>query len=333
MTLLQVRDLQTHFFTAEGIVRAVDGVSFDLNPGEMLGIVGESGCGKSVTALSILRLIAPETGRIVGGSIRFEGQELTALSNEEMRKLRGHRIAMIFQEPMTSLNPVLTIGTQIAESVVRHMGLSWRAATDRAREMLDLVRIGDARRCLGQYPHELSGGMRQRVMIAIALCCNPQVLIADEPTTALDVTIQAQILDLMLELQDKLGTAIVMITHDLGVIAETCERAIVMYAGRVAEDATVTELFARPLHPYSRGLLRALPRADEEAEHMGARLRLAEIPGIVPALNQQITGCTFAPRCGFSTEHCRKVAPSLTQLGAGHQVACWEARRVGAAAA
>jgi peptide/nickel transport system ATP-binding protein len=332
VSLLQVHDLHTHFFTADGVVRAVDGVSFDLEPGETLGIVGESGCGKSVTALSILGLIAPQTGRIVGGSIRFEGRELSGLSNKEMQEVRGHKIAMIFQEPMTSLNPVLTIGTQIAESVVRHMRLSWRAANDRAREMLDLVRIGDARRCLGQYPHQLSGGMRQRVMIAVALCCNPQVLIADEPTTALDVTIQAQILDLMLELKDKLGTAIVMITHDLGVIAETCERAIVMYAGRVAEEARVTDLFARPLHPYSRGLLRALPRADAEAEHNGARPRLAEIPGIVPALNQQITGCTFAPRCGFATEHCHKVAPALTPFGAGHQVACWEARRVGAAA-
>ena len=331
MTLLQVRDLQTHFFTADGIVRAVDGVSFDLNPGEMLGIVGESGCGKSVTALSILRLIAPETGRIVGGSIRFEGQELTALSNEEMRKLRGHRIAMIFQEPMTSLNPVLTIGTQIAESVVRHLGLSWRAGLDRACEMLDLVRIADARRCLDQYPHELSGGMRQRVMIAIALCCNPQVLIADEPTTALDVTIQAQILDLILELRDKLGTATIMITHDLGVIAETCERAIVMYAGRIAEEANVTELFGRPLHPYSRGLQRALPRVDSAAERAGGRLRLEEIPGIVPALNQQIVGCAFAPRCDFATERCRAIAPELADFGNAHRVACWEAQRVGAA--
>ena len=235
--LLEVRDLQTHFFTSDGVVRAVDGVSFDLSPGETLGIVGESGCGKSVTALSILRLIAPETGRIVGGSIRFGGRELTTLSNEEMRELRGHKIAMIFQEPMTSLNPVLNIGTQIAESVVRHMGLPWRAARDRAREMLELVRIADPKQRLAEYPHQLSGGMRQRVMIAIALCCNPQVLIADEPTTALDVTIQAQILDLMLELKEKLGTAIILITHDLGVVAETCERVIVMYAGRMAEQA------------------------------------------------------------------------------------------------
>jgi len=326
VSLLQVRDLRTQFFTADGIVRAVDGVSFDLAPRETLGIVGESGCGKSVTALSILRLIAPETGRIVGGSIRFAGEEITALSSEEMRALRGSRIAMIFQEPMTSLNPVLTIGTQIAESVVRHMGLPWRAARERAREMLDLVRIADARRCLDQYPHQLSGGMRQRVMIAIALACNPQVLIADEPTTALDVTIQAQILDLMLELKEKLGTAIIMITHDLGVIAETCERAIVMYAGRIAEEATVEELFARPLHPYSRGLQRALPRTDAEDT------RLAEIRGIVPALNQPIVGCAFAPRCEFATERCRTVQPMLAPFGTGHRVACWEAHRLGAAA-
>jgi peptide/nickel transport system ATP-binding protein len=330
VTLLQVRDLKTHFFTADGIVRAVDGISFDLNPGETLGIVGESGCGKSVTALSILRLIAPETGRIVGGSIRFEGRELTSLSDEEMRALRGHRIAMIFQEPMTSLNPVLTIGTQIAESVVQHKGVSWQAGRDRAREMLDLVRIGDARRCLGQYPHELSGGMRQRVMIAIALCCDPQVLIADEPTTALDVTIQAQILDLMLELKDRLGTAIVLITHDLGVVAETCERAVVMYAGRIAEEANVTDLFARPLHPYSRGLQRALPTDFADTDH---RPRLTEIPGIVPALNQEIIGCSFAPRCGFATGRCHTKAPILTEFGSGHRVACWEAQRVGATAA
>jgi peptide/nickel transport system ATP-binding protein len=327
VSLLSVRDLRTHFFTRDGVVRAVDGVSFDLAAGEMLGIVGESGCGKSVTALSILRLIAPETGRIVGGSIHFDGREITTLSEEEMKALRGHKIAMIFQEPMTSLNPVLSIGTQIGESVVRHMGLSWRAARDRAHEMLDLVRIGDARRCLDQYPHQLSGGMRQRVMIAIALCCNPQVLIADEPTTALDVTIQAQILDLMLELKEKLGTAIVMITHDLGVIAETCERAIVMYAGRIAEEATVGELFGRPLHPYSRGLQRALPGAEQDA-----RTRLAEIPGIVPALNQPIVGCAFAPRCGYATTHCRIELPVLAPFGAEHRVACWEAGRIEAAA-
>jgi peptide/nickel transport system ATP-binding protein len=332
-TLLQVRDLKTHFFTADGIVRAVDGISFDLAAGETLGIVGESGCGKSVTALSILRLIAPETGRIVGGSIAFDGQELTTLPIEAMRAVRGRKIAMIFQEPMTSLNPVLTIGTQIAESVVRHLGLSRRAAMDRAHEMLELVRIADARQRLSEYPHQLSGGMRQRVMIAIALCCNPQVLIADEPTTALDVTIQAQILDLMLELKEKLGSAIILITHDLGVVAETCERVIVMYAGRMVEQATAAELFGRPLHPYTRGLLRALPRADDDGAAGSVRPKLAEIPGIVPDLSRPIAGCAFAPRCGFVVDRCRTEAPGLVEAGNSHPVACWEARRVAEAAA
>jgi peptide/nickel transport system ATP-binding protein len=234
---------------------------------------------------------------------------------------------------MTSLNPVLNIGTQIAESVVRHMGLPWRAAHDRAREMLELVRIADPKQRLAEYPHQLSGGMRQRVMIAIALCCNPQVLIADEPTTALDVTIQAQILDLMLELKEKLGTAIVLITHDLGVVAETCERVIVMYAGRMAEQAPAASLFARPLHPYTRGLLRALPRADTEAEQAGGRPRLMEIPGIVPALTRPLPGCAFVPRCGFAVERCRAEAPALMEAEAAHLVACWEAARVAKAAA
>jgi len=332
VTLLQVRDLKTHFFTADGIVRAVDGISFDLAAGETLGIVGESGCGKSVTALSILRLIAPETGRIVGGSISFDGQELTTLPIEAMRAVRGRKIAMIFQEPMTSLNPVLTIGTQIAESVVRHLGLSRRAAMDRAHEMLELVRIADARQRLSEYPHQLSGGMRQRVMIAIALCCNPQVLIADEPTTALDVTIQAQILDLMLELKEKLGSAIILITHDLGVVAETCERVIVMYAGRMVEQASAAELFGRPLHPYTRGLLRALPRADDDGAAGSVRPKLAEIPGIVPDLSRPIAGCAFAPRCGFVVDRCRTEAPGLVEAGNSHPVACWEARRVAEAA-
>jgi peptide/nickel transport system ATP-binding protein len=331
--LLEVRDLRTHFFTSDGVVRAVDGVSFDLSPGETLGIVGESGCGKSVTALSILRLIAPQTGRIVGGSIRFGGRELTTLSNEEMRELRGHRIAMIFQEPMTSLNPVLNIGTQIAESVVRHLKLPWRAARDRAREMLELVRIADPKQRLDEYPHQLSGGMRQRVMIAIALCCNPQVLIADEPTTALDVTIQAQILDLMLELKEKLGTAIILITHDLGVVAETCERVLVMYAGRIVEQAPAASLFARPRHPYTRGLLQALPRADAGSDRPGARPRLTEIPGLVPALTQPIPGCAFVPRCAFAAERCGATAPTLEEMEVSHLVSCWEAARVAAEAA
>jgi peptide/nickel transport system ATP-binding protein len=333
VSLLEVQDLRTQFFTLDGVVRAVDGVSFSVGRGETLGIVGESGCGKSVTALSILRLIAPETGRIVGGSIRFEKRELTTLSEEEMRGLRGHRISMIFQEPMTSLNPVLTVGTQIAENVVQHTGVSWRAGMDRALEMLNLVRIGDARRRLDEYPHQLSGGMRQRVMIAIALSCDPQILIADEPTTALDVTIQAQILELMLELKQKLGTAIVMITHDLGVIAETAERVVVMYAGRKVEEAAVDELFARPSHPYTLGLMRAIPRLDAEAEVAGRRPRLQEIPGIVPLLTQPIPGCAFAPRCPFAVERCRVEAPPLIEVANGHVSACWEVARVVAAAA
>ena len=330
--ILEVRDLHTQFNTLDGVVRAVDGVSFDLARGETLGIVGESGCGKSVTALSILRLIPPETGRIAAGSIKFEGRELTSLGEEEMKGLRGHRISMIFQEPMTSLNPVLTVGTQIAENVVRHLGVPWSAARERAYEMLDLVRIADARRRLDEYPHQLSGGMRQRVMIAMALSCDPQVLIADEPTTALDVTIQAQILDLMLELKQKTGTAIVLITHDLGVVAETTERVVVMYAGRKVEEAPVEALFEEPLHPYTRGLMRAIPRLDIEADAAGTRPRLQEIPGLVPRLTQPILGCAFAPRCGFATERCGVEAPPLIDAGAGHRVACWEVERVRASA-
>jgi peptide/nickel transport system ATP-binding protein len=324
--ILEVRDLRTQFHTLDGVVRAVDGVSFDLERGETLGIVGESGCGKSVTALSILRLIPPETGRIASGSIRFEGQELVALGEEEMKSLRGHRISMIFQEPMTSLNPVLTVGTQIAENVVRHMGVSWKAARERAFQMLDLVRIADARRRLDEYPHQLSGGMRQRVMIAMALSCDPQVLIADEPTTALDVTIQAQILDLMLELKEKTGTAIVLITHDLGVVAETTQRVVVMYAGRKVEEAPVEALFENPLHPYTRGLMQAIPRLDVEADAAGTRPRLQEIPGLVPMLTKPIVGCAFAARCSLATDRCRREAPPFVDAGGGHVVACWEAR-------
>ncbi|MBS0527589.1 MAG: ABC transporter ATP-binding protein [Proteobacteria bacterium] len=316
--ILEVRDLHTQFDTLDGVVRAVDGLSFDLDRGETLGIVGESGCGKSVTALSILRLIPPETGRIASGSIRFEGEELTRLSEEAMKRLRGHRISMIFQEPMTSLNPVLTVGTQIAENVTRHLGVSKRAARERAHEMLDLVRIADARRRLDEYPHQLSGGMRQRVMIAMALSCDPQVLIADEPTTALDVTIQAQILDLMLDLKEKTGTAIVLITHDLGVVAETAQRVVVMYAGRRVEEAPVEALFDNPLHPYTRGLMAAIPRLDTDAT------RLQEIPGMVPLLTRPIVGCAFAARCPLATDRCRAEAPPVVDAGGGHTVACWE---------
>ena len=322
--ILDVQDLRTEFRTIDGVVRAVDGVSFALQAGETLGIVGESGCGKSVTALSILRLIDARAGRITGGSVRFEGRELVGLDEPAMRQIRGHHISMIFQEPMTSLNPVLTIGTQIAENAARHLGLGKKAARARALEMLDLVRIADAKRRLDEYPHQLSGGMRQRVMIAIALACNPKVLIADEPTTALDVTIQAQILDLLSELKSRLGTAIILITHDLGVVAETCDRVIVMYAGRMAEAAPVADLFRRPLHPYTRGLMRAIPRLDLEAEVAGRRPRLTEITGLVPSLTRAIPGCAFAPRCGLATERCRIEQPGLVEAEGGHRVACFE---------
>ena len=329
MSILEVRDLATEFRTIDGIVRAVDGVSFDLAAGETLGIVGESGCGKSVTAMSILKLIDPRAGRISRGSIRFEGRELTGLDEAQMRGIRGHRISMIFQEPMTSLNPVLTIGTQIAENAARHLGLGKQAARKRALEMLDLVRIADPKRRLDEYPHQLSGGMRQRVMIAIALACNPKVLIADEPTTALDVTIQAQILELLSDLKSRLGTAVILITHDLGVVAETCDRVIVMYAGRMAEAAPVDEVFRRPLHPYTRGLMRAIPRLDLEAEVAGRRPRLTEIEGLVPALTRDIPGCAFAPRCKLATPRCNIERPPMLDVGGGHGVACFEWARSG----
>lgn len=328
MSILQVRDLRTHFFTQDGVVRAVDGVSFEVGLGETVAVVGESGCGKSVTALSILRLIPKETGRIVGGEILFNGRDLTKLSEEEMRSIRGHEISMIFQEPMTSLNPVLTIGTQIAENVVRHKGVSWEEARRRAKEMLELVRIADPERRLDEYPHQLSGGMRQRVMIAIALSCDPKILIADEPTTALDVTIQAQILDLMIELKKKINAAIIMITHDLGVVAETAQRVIVMYAGRKVEEAPIEDLFDNPMHPYTRGLMAAIPRLDIEAEVGGRRTRLHEIPGMVPVLTKPIPGCAFAPRCAFATDRCRTQAPPYVESTPGHVAACWEVDRV-----
>ena len=328
--ILEVQDLRTEFRTIDGVVRAVDGVSFALKAGETLGLVGESGCGKSVTALSILRLIDPRAGRIAGGSVRFEGRELVGLDEQSMRGIRGRHISMIFQEPMTSLNPVLTIGTQIAENAARHLGLGKKAARERALEMLDLVRIADARRRLDEYPHQLSGGMRQRVMIAIALACNPKVLIADEPTTALDVTIQVQILELLAEIRQRLGTAIILITHDLGVVAETCDRVIVMYAGRMAEAAPVAELFRLPRHPYTRGLMRAIPRLDLDAEGEGRRPRLTEIGGLVPSLIRDIKGCAFAPRCGLASDRCRSERPPLFDAGEGHRAACFEWQRADA---
>src|SRR6266404_3380475 len=289
-TILDIADLRTWFFTRDGVVRAVDGVSFHVFPGETLAIVGESGCGKSVTALSILRLIPSPPGRIVSGAIHFAGRDLLGLSEAQMREVRGNEISMIFQEPMTSLNPVLTIGRQIAETLTLHQGLDRRTALAKAVDMLRLVHIPEARRRIGEYPHQLSGGMRQRVMIAMALACNPKLLIADEPTTALDVTIQAQILDLMRELKQKIDAAIILITHDLGVVAEMAQRIIVMYAGRKVEEAPVKELFRRPRHPYTVGLLNSVP-------HLGASRgramapRLAEIPGMVPSLREEILGC------------------------------------------
>jgi len=318
--LLDVKDLKTHFFNEDGITRAVDGLSFAVAPQETVGIVGESGCGKTVTALSILQLLPPRLGRIIGGRILFEGTDLTKLSEAQLRAVRGNRIGMIFQEPMTSLNPVLSIGHQIAEAVRIHKGASASAARARARQMLELVKIPDAARRLDDYPHQFSGGMRQRVMIAMALACDPKMLIADEPTTALDVTIQAQVLKLMLELKAKTGAAIVLITHDLGVVAETCQRVVVMYAGRKVEEAPVAELFARPAHPYTRGLLASIARGKA-----GARAkRLNEIPGMVPSLREPMPGCAFAPRCQFAIDACRQQQPGLQPVAGEpqHQAAC-----------
>ena len=334
--LLEVDGLKTWFYTRDGVIRAVDGVSFSVMPGETLAVVGESGCGKSVTSLSILRLIASPPGRIVAGRLGFEGRDLLTLSDADMRELRGNRISMIFQEPMTSLNPVLTIGRQVAETMTLHQGLSRAAALRRAVEMLERVNIPEAERRIRQYPHELSGGMRQRVMIAMALACSPHLLIADEPTTALDVTIQAQILDLMRQLQARTGTAIVLITHDLGVVAEMAQRVVVMYAGRKVEEAPVAALFARPRHPYTRGLLNSVPRLAGSSKDSGTaapRKRLTEIPGTVPSMKEPIAGCVFAPRCALATARCRQEYPPLELTGAGHWVACWESDRIAAAAA
>ncbi len=325
MALLEVENLQTHFRTPDGVNRAVDGVSFSVNEGETLAIVGESGCGKSVTAMSILRLIPEPPGKIAG-SIRFMDQDLLTLSEKQMQSIRGNAISMIFQEPMTSLNPVLTIGRQLRETLLLHQAISSQQANARATEMLDLVGISEAPRRLNEYPHQLSGGMRQRVMIAMALACNPRLLIADEPTTALDVTIQAQILDLMADLKNKIGAAIVLITHDLGVVAEVAERVMVMYAGRKVEEAPVGELFAHPLHPYTQGLLGAVPKLGASLE--GHTSRLKEIPGLVPSLKQKIKGCVFASRCPLAKEPCLEIAPAMQDKGHGHLVACHFAGQV-----
>jgi peptide/nickel transport system ATP-binding protein len=324
--LLEIDRLQTHFGTPDGVVRAVEGVSFSIEAGETLAVVGESGCGKSVTAMSILRLIPEPPGKIAG-SVRFQGRELLALSEPEMRKLRGNDISMIFQEPMTSLNPVLTVGRQIGETLRLHQGLDARQAEARAVEILALVGIPEPARRVREYPHQLSGGMRQRVMIAIALACNPKLLIADEPTTALDVTIQAQILDLMRDLKRRLGSAIMLITHDLGVVAEMAERVVVMYAGRKVEEADARALFADPQHPYTRGLLGAVPRLGSSLEAEDRRTRLVEIRGLVPSLRTPIVGCAFAGRCPMATELCRRVAPAVEEKSPHHLVACHYAER------
>lgn len=321
--LLEVRDLETHFYGEDSVTRALSGVSFQVRKGETLGIVGESGCGKSVTSLSILRLLPRQIAKAVGGEIRFHGRDLLKLSEREMRRIRGARIAMIFQEPMTSLNPVYTVGRQIAEAVQIHTKASRPNAMAKAQEMLRLVRIADPERRVNNYPHEMSGGMRQRAMIAMALACSPELLIADEPTTALDVTMQAQILRLIVDLKERTGTAVMFITHDLGVVAETCQRVIVMYAGRIVEQAFVTDLFARPAHPYTQALMRSVPDPRR-----GRRQRLPEIPGLVPSLREPVVGCSFAPRCPFAVSLCREKTPVLRDVEPGQAAACWRSEEV-----
>jgi len=328
-TLLEVRSLTTHFVTRSGVVRAVDGVSWDVNAGETVALVGESGCGKSVSALSIMRLVEAPAGRIVDGTIIFKGRDLLKLAEDEMRRVRGREIAMIFQEPMTSLNPVLTIGRQLTEGLEIHLGMTSAAARTRAAELLALVGISDPARRLPQYPHQFSGGMRQRMMIAMALACDPALILADEPTTALDVTIQAQILELMKDLSRRLGVAMLIITHNLGVVARYADRVNVMYAGRIIERGSAREIYADPRHPYTLGLLGSVPRLDEPR-----RERLAPIEGQPPDLTRLPPGCAFAPRCEFRIERCLVEAPPLRSIGAdSHVTACWEAERVSPSAA
>jgi peptide/nickel transport system ATP-binding protein len=317
--LLDIRGLKTHFRTEDGWVRAVDGVDVTVARGETVGIVGESGCGKTVTAMTVMKLIAMPPGKIVEGQILWQGRDLVPASAEEMRKIRSKEIGIIFQEPMTSLNPVYTVGDQIAETVRLHEGLSRKEAKNRAIEMLRLVNIPTPERRVNDYPHQFSGGMRQRVMIAMALSCSPKLLIADEPTTALDVTIQAQILDLLAEMRERLGMAIMMITHDMGVVAETTHRVVVMYAGRVVEEATAEQLFGDPKHPYTQGLIRSIPRIDTAAEH---KERLEAIAGVVPSLLTPPPGCRFAPRCKFASAKCTEAMPQLQEVAPGHKVAC-----------
>jgi len=328
-TVLDIKGLQTVFFTNSGLFRAVDDVSFRVRRGETLAIVGESGCGKSVTALSIMRLVPDPPGRIVGGSITLEGQDLLALDENRMREIRGDRISMIFQEPMTSLNPVMRIGDQIAEAVRLHRPTTAKEAWQQAVQMLRLVRIPEPERRASEYPHQLSGGMRQRAMIAMALACRPALLIADEPTTALDVTIQAQILALMLDLQKELGMGLILITHDLGVVAQTAQRVIVMYAGKKVEEADVETLFANPRHPYTRGLMASIPAVPSSGAN--AEARLVEIPGMVPSLTRLPKGCAFAPRCSLAVARCHEEYPPLQDWGAGHLAACWRAAELAGA--
>ena len=319
-TVLDVKNLQTVFFTASGLFRAVDDLSFHVRRGETLAIVGESGCGKSVSALSIMRLVPDPPGRIVGGSVTLEGTDLLGISEAAMRKIRGNRMSMIFQEPMTSLNPVMRIGDQITEVVRLHQDMTAKEAWTKAVEMLRLVRIPEPERRAQEYPHQLSGGMRQRAMIAMALACRPTLLIADEPTTALDVTIQAQILALIVDLQKTLGTGLILITHDLGVVAQTAQRVIVMYAGKKVEEATVEALFENPRHPYTRGLMASMPAVIS----LGAKedVRLTEIPGMVPSLTNLPPGCAFAPRCTFAESRCRAAEPDAVLVGPEHQMRC-----------
>ena len=321
--LLTVKDLKIHFHILAGTVQAVDGVDFHIDQGETLGIVGESGCGKSVTAMALLQLIPMPPGELVGGNAEFEGMDLLRLSSEQIRRVRGNRISMIFQEPMTSLNPVFTIGNQVEEAIYLHQGLDSRHAREKAVEMLDLVGIPDPRRRVNEYPHQLSGGMRQRVMIAMALSCNPALLIADEPTTALDVTVQAQILELMLDLQARINMSIMMITHNLGVIAEMAKRVIVMYCGKIVESADVRSIFHKPMHPYTRQLLASVPHLGTE------QTRLQEIPGMVPSLYALPPGCDFHPRCKEAEKECQLEAPKLTEAEPGHFVACGKIKGTG----
>ena len=321
--LLEVEDLRTHFETSAGLVRAVDGISYDVGEGETVAVVGESGCGKSVGALSILRLIPTPPGRVVSGSIRFNGRDLLALSEEEIRKVRGREIGMIFQEPMTSLNPVLTIGLQLTETIRQHFSISKEAAEARAVELLGMVGIAEPVRRMRQYPHHLSGGMRQRVMIAVALSCEPKLIIADEPTTALDVTIQAQILELMKDLTRRLGVSLIIITHNLGVVARYADRVNVMYAGRIVETGTARQIYHDPQHPYTLALLRSVPRMDQPR-----KAKLDPVEGQPPDLTRLDPGCAFRPRCRFAVSRCRDAAPVLDVIERGHLSACWEKLRL-----